>query len=119
MLSVFHPDVSIIIPIRNEARYIERSISAVFNQNYPNDCMEIIVVDGLSSDETRELIYKTIKKFNKNKKEMSEQIIHNSNYLEETNHSSANPKIIILDNPDLNVTAGLFQYQSYLIIYSK
>ncbi len=50
------PRVSIILPIRNEARYITRSLSAVMGQDYLADHMEVIVVDGMSTDGTREII---------------------------------------------------------------
>jgi glycosyltransferase involved in cell wall biosynthesis len=50
------PPVSVIMPVRNEAAYIERSLGAVLAQDYPADCLEIIVVDGLSTDGTREYI---------------------------------------------------------------
>ena len=51
-----YPSVSIIIPIRNEADFIERSLGAVLAQDYPADRMEILVVDGMSTDGTRDLI---------------------------------------------------------------
>lgn len=50
------PSVSIIIPIKNEERYIERSLGSVLDQEYPSNCIEILVVDGNSTDHTRELI---------------------------------------------------------------
>jgi glycosyltransferase involved in cell wall biosynthesis len=53
------PSVSIIMPIRNEARYIARSIGAVMKQDYPEERLEIIVVDGMSTDGTREILHKT------------------------------------------------------------
>lgn len=48
--------VTVIMPVRNEAAYIERSLGAVLAQDYPADQMEIIVVDGMSDDGTREYI---------------------------------------------------------------
>ena len=44
------------MPVRNEARFISRSLGAVLAQNYPRDRMEIIVADGLSQDGTRDII---------------------------------------------------------------
>ncbi len=44
------------MPVRNEAAYIERSLGAVLAQNYPADRLEILVVDGLSTDGTREAV---------------------------------------------------------------
>ncbi|WP_157913081.1 glycosyltransferase family 2 protein [Candidatus Promineifilum breve] len=50
------PPVTVIMPVRNEAAYIERSLGAVLAQDYPSDCLEILVVDGLSADGTREYV---------------------------------------------------------------
>lgn len=44
------------MPVRNEAAYIERSLGAVLAQNYPAECMEILVIDGMSTDGTREYV---------------------------------------------------------------
>jgi glycosyltransferase involved in cell wall biosynthesis len=56
MSNSLHPFVSVIMPIRNEERYIERSLGAVLAQVYPSGCLEVVIVDGNSSDRTRELI---------------------------------------------------------------
>jgi succinoglycan biosynthesis protein ExoA len=50
------PFISIILPVRNEAGFIERSLSAVLRQDYPPDRYEVIVADGMSTDGTREAI---------------------------------------------------------------
>lgn len=50
------PFVSVVMPVRNEADFIERSLTAVLAQTYPHDSMEIVIADGLSTDETRSLI---------------------------------------------------------------
>lgn len=50
------PCVSIILPIRNEARYIARCLDAVLAQDWPHDRIEIVVADGMSDDGTREII---------------------------------------------------------------
>lgn len=44
------------MPIRNESRYIQRSLSAVMAQDYPPDRIEILVVDGMSEDGTRDIV---------------------------------------------------------------
>ena len=48
--------ISIIIPIRNEAASIEKCLNAVLAQDYPQEQMEIFVVDGMSSDDTRAIV---------------------------------------------------------------
>src|SRR6266496_70144 len=50
------PFVSVLMPVRNEASFIERSLRAVLSQDYPGDRMEVIVADGMSTDVTREVI---------------------------------------------------------------
>lgn len=46
------PKISVILPIRNEGAYIERCMRAILAQDYPGK-MEILVVDGMSTDDTR------------------------------------------------------------------
>ena len=48
--------VTIIMPIRNEAAFITHSLGAVLAQEYPAECMEILVVDGMSDDGTRQIV---------------------------------------------------------------
>lgn len=50
------PFVSVILPVRNEVRTISRCLDAVLMQDYTRDRIEIIVVDGMSDDGTREII---------------------------------------------------------------
>lgn len=50
------PFVTIIIPIRNEADFIERAIRSVLDNDYPAERMKILVVDGMSDDGTREIV---------------------------------------------------------------
>lgn len=50
------PLVSIIMPIHNEADFIERSLGAVLAKDYPHHWMEVLIADGMSTDGTREAI---------------------------------------------------------------
>ena len=50
------PLVSVIMPVRNEATFIQRSASSVIAQDYPRNRLEILIADGMSDDGTRELI---------------------------------------------------------------
>lgn len=48
--------VTVVMPVRNEAAFIEQSLGSVIVQDYPAALLEIIVVDGMSDDGTREII---------------------------------------------------------------
>src|SRR5438477_1691808 len=50
------PFVSVLIPVRNEERYIERCLYAVATQDYPRERLEVIVIDGMSSDDTPQIV---------------------------------------------------------------
>ncbi len=50
------PLVSIIIPARNEEDYIRQCLNSVLDSDYPREKLEIIVVDGMSKDQTKEII---------------------------------------------------------------
>ncbi|MEZ6120095.1 MAG: glycosyltransferase family 2 protein [Pirellulaceae bacterium] len=51
-----YPMVSLVMAIRNEADFIARSFGAVMNQTYPTERLEVIVADGMSSDDTRSIV---------------------------------------------------------------
>ena len=57
--------ISVVMPVYNEEKYIENCIDSLLLQDYPQECMEWIFVDGMSSDRTRELIGSYIEKYPK------------------------------------------------------
>ena len=66
------PFITITMPVRNEADCIERAITSVLDNDYPAERMEILVVDGMSDDGTREIVARL---------------------------SKANSRVMMLDNP--------------------
>jgi len=50
------PQVSIIIPCFNEQATIRLLLSAIYDQQFPREKMEVIIADGMSTDRTREEI---------------------------------------------------------------
>ena len=55
--------VSVVIPMRNEEKYIGRCLESVIANDFPQDQYEIIVVDGESSDGSREIVLEKQLKF--------------------------------------------------------
>jgi glycosyltransferase involved in cell wall biosynthesis len=50
------PLVSVIIPCRNEATFIAGCLDSILRNGYPLDRLEVLVVDGMSEDGTREVL---------------------------------------------------------------
>lgn len=74
------PFVSILMPVRNEAAFIRRSVGAVLAQDYPRDRLEVIIADGLSNDGTRDVVARL---------------------------RQQNPNLSLIDNPGKIVSTGL------------
>lgn len=50
------PFVSIIIPCRNEEKFIGSCIDSILANDYPKDKIEVLVVDGMSEDKSKEIV---------------------------------------------------------------
>ena len=44
------------MPVRNEEGFIARSLSAVLDQDYPPELVQVLVADGMSDDRTRAIV---------------------------------------------------------------
>ncbi|MGH9692981.1 MAG: glycosyltransferase family 2 protein, partial [Bryobacteraceae bacterium] len=76
------PFVSVILAIRNEAGFIERTLTAILEQDFPRERMEVLIADGESTDSTRAVIASLAAR-------------------------SGAPAVAILDNPGRFVSPGL------------
>lgn len=76
--------VSVIVPCYNEQDTIQLLLDAIYQQTYPRQELEVVIADGLSSDNTRQEIYK---------------------YL----HNQPDLYVILVDNPKRIIPAGLNQ----------
>lgn len=107
------PFVTIIMPIRNEAGYIERSLKAVLSQDYPPERMEVLVIDGMSTDGTREIVRRVIESVRKMREQGNEEP-KGSGYTEQPliTHPSSfvtprYPSVTLLDNPSHIIPTAL------------
>ncbi|HUT28434.1 MAG TPA: glycosyltransferase family 2 protein [Sedimentisphaerales bacterium] len=50
------PDVSIVIPCRNEEKFIGQCLDSIIGNDYPKDKLQLLVVDGMSEDGTRKIV---------------------------------------------------------------
>jgi glycosyltransferase involved in cell wall biosynthesis len=97
-----YPLVTVIMPVRNEAKYIRRSLEAVLAQDYPMDRMEIIVVDGMSDDGTREIVKETIHEKHQARVDWRGDAVNRP-----TSGTTESPLTILLDNPSRIVSPAL------------
>jgi glycosyltransferase involved in cell wall biosynthesis len=74
------PEVSIVIPCRNEKNRIVAALDSILRQKPPSGGFEVIVADGMSDDGTRELLQRL---------------------------AEADPRITVIDNPARIVSTGL------------
>ena len=52
-----------ICPVFNEEKFIEACIMSIIEQDYPQDAMEFIFVDGRSTDHTADIIRRYMQKY--------------------------------------------------------
>jgi biofilm PGA synthesis N-glycosyltransferase PgaC len=64
-MKFYYPFVSLIVPIYNEEKIIRKKIQNIEELRYPNDKIEVILVDGCSTDETVSIITHYIEKCRK------------------------------------------------------
>lgn len=57
------PWVSIVCPTYNEEKYIEQCLDSILCQDYPQNLIEVFVVDGMSADNTRTIVTKYIQQY--------------------------------------------------------
>jgi GT2 family glycosyltransferase len=50
------PIVSMVIPMRNEKDHIGNCLQSIIDQDYPGEQVEILVIDGMSTDSSRSIV---------------------------------------------------------------
>jgi succinoglycan biosynthesis protein ExoA len=54
------PIVSLLVAMRNEAARIEECVHSILNQDYPQEKIEVFILDGQSDDNSRKIVEKAI-----------------------------------------------------------
>ncbi len=57
------PFVSVLVPCRNEEKHIARCLDSILANDYPKERLEILVLDGMSEDKTRDMVDDYSKRF--------------------------------------------------------
>lgn len=62
-IMIHSSSISIIIPCYNEEKFIGKCLDSIIAQDYPKENLEILVIDGMSDDRTREILEKYENKY--------------------------------------------------------
>ena len=57
------PFVSVIVPCRNEEKFIGRCLDSIIANDFPKDGLEVLVIDGMSEDGTRKIVEEYVQKY--------------------------------------------------------
>ena len=57
------PTVSVVIAMYNEEKFIERCLQSIIDQDYPSDKFNIVIIDGGSTDRSKEIVCEMMNKF--------------------------------------------------------
>ena len=55
--------LSVIVPIYNEEKYIAVCLDSILRQDFPKNNLEVLLVDGMSTDKTREIVQKYLDRY--------------------------------------------------------
>lgn len=62
-MSKNRPYISLIIPCRNEEKFIAQCLDSVIANDYPKDRFEILILDGMSKDGTTEIVKRYLEEY--------------------------------------------------------
>lgn len=57
------PNITVVIPVRNEEKFIEKCIKSILKQTYPHNNIKVVFCDGMSTDQTRNIILRYQNKY--------------------------------------------------------
>ncbi|HNP84219.1 MAG TPA: glycosyltransferase family 2 protein [Nitrospira sp.] len=63
MSDASHPAVTVLVPCRNEERFIGACLDSILKNDYPKERLEILVIDGMSQDETRSIVSRYVTQY--------------------------------------------------------
>jgi len=56
--------ITVIIPSKDEEKYISDCLNSVLNNDYPKELLEVLVIDGASTDSTKKIVTEYIARYN-------------------------------------------------------
>ena len=74
------PFVTVVVPCRNEEKHIGRCLDSILANDYPKERLEVLVLDGMSEDGTREIV---------------------------KSYSERHPIVRLVDNPEEHIPAAM------------
>jgi len=59
----YKPYVTVIIPCRDEEKFINKCLDSIIANNYPKNRLEVLVVDGMSDDRTQRIVKEYVQNY--------------------------------------------------------
>jgi peptidoglycan-N-acetylglucosamine deacetylase len=95
------PSISVLIPAYNEEKSIKATLNSILESNYPQNKLEIIIIDNASKDNTLKIAKKFVKEFKgKNKIKILSEKQQGKGYALNLGISKANNEIILSMDAD-------------------
>ncbi len=69
--------ITVMVPVRNEEKFILTTLEQLYEQSYPKDRYEVLVIDGMSDDRTVELV----DEFSRDREDFDVKVFVNENRL--------------------------------------
>ena len=63
METIYNKKISIICPIYQEQRFISKFLDSIIAQDYPKENLEVFLIDGMSTDGTRDIVKKYMQEY--------------------------------------------------------
>ena len=101
------PLVSVVIPCRNEAQYIESCVRSVLAQSGTSERFEIIVADGVSHDNTRDILARLGAEVSGQWSEATSQSSHLPSPISHPPALPVPPPLRVINNPGRIASTGL------------
>ncbi len=104
------PKISIIIPVYNVEKYIEKCLNSLVNQDYGIENLEIIIIDDCSQDESLEIAQNFQKKYPKSFKIIKHKVNKKAGGARNTGLRSATGEFISFIDPDDFIDKETYAY---------
>lgn len=113
------PSISVVVPVFNEERHLQQTLTQILGQDYPCDKVEVLVVDGGSTDASLERLSPFL-----GREDLSVRLFHNASKLSSSARNigiqaARNDYILFIDAHVFIPTRRLFRNMGEAVVIDK